>query len=56
MLNLFEHVRINSTFFHSVQTLCNLICSASNFFDVNVKNLKDPGDEFGPYAFVQDLC
>ena len=22
----------------------------------NVKKLKDPGDEFGPYAFVQDLC
>ena len=24
-------------------------------FDVNVKKLKDPGDEFGPYDFVQDL-
>ena len=23
--------------------------------DVNVKKQKDPGDEFGPYASVQDL-
>ena len=47
---------IISTFFRSVQTSCNLIRSVSNFFDVNVKKLKDPGDKFEPYAFVQDLC
>ena len=38
--------------FVQLQTLCNLVRRASSFFDVNVKKYKDPGGEFGPYAFV----
>ena len=46
---------IISTFFRLVYTLCNLVRSASSFFDVNVKKLKDPGDKFGPYTILEDL-
>ena len=35
--------------------LMQLVARVS-LFDLNVKMEKDPGDEFGPYAFVQDLC
>ena len=44
MLNLFKHV-----------DYLNLVRSASSFFDVNVKKLKDPGDEFGPYTILEEL-
>ena len=44
------------TFFHSVQTLCNLNLSAFSLFEINVRKLNDPGDELDPYTFVQDLC
>ena len=44
------------TFFCSVQTFCSLDPRAFSLFDINVKKLKDTGDKFGPYAFVQDLC
>ena len=43
------------TFFCPLHTLCKLVPGVSSLFDVNAKKLKDPGDEFGPYAFVQDL-
>ena len=48
-------MRIIPTFFRPVKTLCDLIPRASSLLDVNAKRQKDPGDKFGPYAFVQDL-
>ena len=42
------------TFFCPVQTLWNLVAGASFLFHVHVKKQKHPGDEFEPYAFVQD--
>ena len=46
---------LSQLFFRPVQTSRNLVSRASSLFDVNVQKLKDPGDDFGPSAFVQDL-
>ena len=46
---------LSQLFFSPVQTVSDLIPRASSLFDVNAKRQKDPGDKFGPYAFVQDL-
>ena len=43
------------TFFRPVQNSCNFVPGASSLFNVNAKKQKDPGNEFGLYAFVQDL-
>ena len=43
------------TFFCPVQTLCNLVPRVSSLFNVNIKKQKDPGEELGPYTFIQDL-